>query len=584
MTRPLSILYIGNGTHSWCTEVHLARELRALGHRVEFFQEPHKSDRHTLTRIAQKVRQVRADLVLWTRTWGMPAEQTTAFWRELEANGIETASVHLDLYLGLQRQAGVENDPFWTTNFVFTPDGDPASQAWFEAHGINHHWSPPGVVYDECKLGAYREKFDYDVVFVGSHGYHPEWPWRPYLIDALRDRYGNRFRRFGGDQPEGPVRGSALNDLYATAKVVVGDSLALPGHRGYWSDRPYETLGRGGFLVMPRVPGLDAHFTDGEHLVFYDHPTYPNGTQVDHATDPDVQAATHRLFDLIDAWLASSKERDRVRFTGMEHVRANHTYRHRLARVIDTLAIEPRPRKIVNRRPVILAGVGLPADPPAPVDGDATFLDKLIEAMTKPITDPDMPSDVLPSPVRLIERLELGSGYHPTPGFVHLDLNPSAPDVDIVGPAYPLDLPDRSVGEIRAVDVLEHISYRLTDRVLADWFRVLRPGGLLYVQVPDAHRIMLEYGVAFQQDESQESWLSTRIPAELPQTMLMGATWRLLGGHEDSDNGRDGAAFNVHLAMFSELSLRNALADAGFTINDVQRNGHPNLMATVTKP
>ena len=87
-------------------------------------------------------------------------------------------------------------------------------------------------------------------------------------------------------------------------------------------------------------------------------------------------------------------------------------------------------------------------------------------------------------------KLELGSGYSPTPGFVHLDANPNAPQVDIVGSATSLDQPDDSVTELRAVDVLEHLSYWDTDRVLAEWARVLRPGGKLYVQVPDAETIM----------------------------------------------------------------------------------------------
>lgn len=80
-------------------------------------------------------------------------------------------------------------------------------------------------------------------------------------------------------------------------------------------------------------------------------------------------------------------------------------------------------------------------------------------------------------------RLEIGSGYSPTPGFVHLDLNPMAPGVDLVGPAFPLDLPDGSVSEMRCVDVLEHLSYRDTAAALADWARVLVAGGRLYVQV-----------------------------------------------------------------------------------------------------
>ncbi len=62
-------------------------------------------------------------------------------------------------------------------------------------------------------------------------------------------------------------------------------------------------------------------------------------------------------------------------------------------------------------------------------------------------------------------KLELGSGNHPTPGYVHLDINPDAKDVDVVADfrtAMPLE--DNSCEEVLAVNTLEHI-----------WWYELRP-------------------------------------------------------------------------------------------------------------
>ena len=50
---------------------------------------------------------------------------------------------------------------------------------------------------------------------------------------------------------------------------------------------------------------------------------------------------------------------------------------------------------------------------------------------------------------------------------------------------YPLDMLDASVDEIRASHVLEHFPRAQAMAVLREWVRVLKPGGLLRVAVPD---------------------------------------------------------------------------------------------------
>lgn len=176
-------------------------------------------------------------------------------------------------------------------------------------------------------------------------------------------------------------------------------------------------------------------------------------------------------------------------------------------------------------------------------------------------------------------RLELGSGYHPTDGFTHLDLNPNAPGVDIVGPAFPLQLDDATVDELRAVDVLEHLSYLDTATALDEWARVLRPEGRLYVQVPDAESIMRWY-------VRHPDKLVERLPAALPQTPLAGAAWRLLGGHADDVCATDGDdwRWNAHYALFSASSLAEHLHHAGLAVTSMNVNEHPNLMCWAVKP
>lgn len=296
--------------------------------------------------------------------------------------------------------------------------------------------------------------------------------------------------------------------------------------------------------------------------------------------------------------LANPVERTEIAAAGRALVLSRDTYRHRM----EALLIEVERQFGWHDQPQWMSVAE--ALPPMHVTNDGTIIvndDHAVRHMES--TSARLSGNVLipmsvdmrgpdPDPVEMlvqeivenaaspyvVERLEIGSGSFPTEGFTHLDIDPSAPGVDIVGPMFPLDLPDGSVSEIRAVDVLEHLSYRDTAAALAEWARVLRPGGILYVQVPDAEMIMCWF-------VGDATRLLDRLPADLPQTSLAGATWRLLGGHADGVQGAGDVDFrlNAHFALFSERSLRDALDAAGFDIESLTVNEHPNLCVTAVR-
>ena len=266
----MKIVYVGNFSQAHCTEVHIAATLEDLGHTVTRLQED-KLQRFWATRIPNDT-----NLFLYTRTWGRVTHQDL---QTIKSKGIKTASYHLDLYVGLGRQENLEKDPFWQTDYVFTPDGDPASQLYFEQRGINHYYVKPGVFKNECIMLEPNDnpELQGDVIFVGGgfeYG-HEEWPYRHELIQNLVDEFGDyrtdensQFKKFG--HPQKTVRNMELNQLYANAKVVVGDSLCIGfDHPYYWSDRVYETIGRGGFIIHPYIKGMEEEFIDGKNIVFY---------------------------------------------------------------------------------------------------------------------------------------------------------------------------------------------------------------------------------------------------------------------------------------------------------------------------
>lgn len=309
MTR---VAYISNTKHRHCTEVHVAAALEELGCQVTPLQE----NEVTVADIEKAA--TGADMLLYTRTWGLadPVEAIAMF-RRLEATGVVTASFHLDLYLGLVREATLDGDPFWATQLVLTPDGDPGSAAKFAERGINHIWSPPATHGPECRSGKFRQAMAHDVVFVGSYPYpHPEWRHRDQLVEWASETYGNRFRRYGGGSTV--IRNEPLNDLYASAKVVIGDSCNPNGHTRYWSDRLTETLGRGGFLAWPRIEGVEElGFVDGEHFRVFDF------------GDFDALKA------IVDFYIANPGEARRIANQGQALVAREHTYKHRMIRLLE---------------------------------------------------------------------------------------------------------------------------------------------------------------------------------------------------------------------------------------------------------
>ena len=167
-------------------------------------------------------------------------------------------------------------------------------------------------------------------------------------------------------------------------------------------------------------------------------------------------------------------------------------------------------------------------------------------------------SDGTPLPGVMV-KLELGSGDRPTPGFVHLDARPGAPDVDIVCDASRLDEckpawvnardewlnPIKPCDEIRATHLLEHFSHRDTVELLKHWRSYLKPSGRLYLEVPNLTGHIKQWSAGGSSDSELVVYLF---------------------GEQDHE-------FNQHRTMFSEATLRDSLERAGLIVLDVRDLG-----------
>lgn len=128
-------------------------------------------------------------------------------------------------------------------------------------------------------------------------------------------------------------------------------------------------------------------------------------------------------------------------------------------------------------------------------------------------------------------RLNIGAGrYNDDPRYTAVDIKDG---ID----ARKLPYADNSVDEVYASHVLEHFSFRETAAVLAEWARVLKPGGIMRISVPDAIAITKPLATIHENGHYESL-----------EAIFFGAT--------DDETGR-------HKAWFTEHRLRERMNEAG---------------------
>lgn len=139
------------------------------------------------------------------------------------------------------------------------------------------------------------------------------------IYSERRKKIAEIVRSLGGDVRGAPgawVYGAELARYVQETKVIVGDN-AWNDVPFYWSSRNYVVPGAGGFLLTPRVPGLETHFQDGVHVACYE-------------SLADLEGRLHK-------WIADDGRREEVRRVGFLHVREKHNWRVRAREFIEIL-------------------------------------------------------------------------------------------------------------------------------------------------------------------------------------------------------------------------------------------------------
>lgn len=145
-----------------------------------------------------------------------------------------------------------------------------------------------------------------------------------------------------------------------------------------------------------------------------------------------------------------------------------------------------------------------------------------------------------------VEKIEGGTGSPKLEGFTNVDIR-ALPGVDIVHDITNLPMfKDDSVDEIRVSHTIEHILPDKIIKALQEWYRILKPNGLLRIYCPDAEKLAKDY-------------VNKVINIEQ-------FSYQLFGAQEYEEN--------LHKLAISRERLDKIVTDAGFEI--IGREPRPN--------
>jgi SAM-dependent methyltransferase len=153
---------------------------------------------------------------------------------------------------------------------------------------------------------------------------------------------------------------------------------------------------------------------------------------------------------------------------------------------------------------------------------------------------------------------------------LRLDIDPGvAPDIEASITAMPM-VADASVDAVWSAHNLEHLEPHEVAVALAEFLRVVRPGGFVLVTVPDLQQV----AALVAEDRLEDAAYVSAMGPIAPLDMLYGLRSALA----------DGNRFMAHRTGYTATTLEAAFTRAGFAPVRVVRDGHFALWATAVRP
>lgn len=185
-------------------------------------------------------------------------------------------------------------------------------------------------------------------------------------------------------------------------------------------------------------------------------------------------------------------------------------------------------------------------------------LEKEVKAQVSFLVNKDLSLKKI-SEIKQFDKLQVGGGKRILDGYLNLDIFPPA---DIIWDCR-MGLPflNNTFNHIFSEHFLEHLDFPTSAKlVISEFFRILRPGGELFISVPDARKAL----EAYNSDRGYfERLYSECYSGRNPKTVFYGKIDYINYLFRDQP---ESSKYTVHHWAYDFESLSNMLLRAGFKI------------------
>lgn len=177
----------------------------------------------------------------------------------------------------------------------------------------NAYFMPQGCFATDSSKKIARKK--YLLGFLGRRQRNdPRYKERNLILDSFKDKFGLR-------ESNKVLSVKDAADFYQECKIIIGASWKNNVYL-YSSDRIFNVLGSRGFYLCSYFSGIEKLFRNHQHLVWFT------------SIQEGLELAKH--------YLEENLKREKISYSGYMLAKAKHTYKRRLANIINILQNKSR--------------------------------------------------------------------------------------------------------------------------------------------------------------------------------------------------------------------------------------------------